>query len=229
MTRRFRTLSFSILLSLAACEDRSAAPAEPPISPDPPPPAALAAPPEKPAPAAHAAKPSTASFAAPTTSSAGIANVKFRGFAIDVPSTWNVETTTSPMRVAQFAWPKEPGDSEAPQMVVFYFEGAGGSVEMNLDRWRSQFDEPKQTPGKTETLTVGKAKFTLLDKSGTYKQAKAIMSPEFTPKPGWRMLAAIAEIDGGPFYFRTTGPAASMAKQHDAFIAALKSLRRAAP
>src|SRR5262249_48249561 len=104
--------------------------------------------------------------------------------------------------------------------------GSGGTVEANIDRWRGQFDDgDKPNPGTTETLTAGATKITLFDKSGTFKLQPRMMSPEFTPKPGWQMLAAVAEIDGGPVFFRVHRPQVSVAAQKDAFVAAIKPLR----
>lgn len=160
----------------------------------------------------------------------GQQTISFKGFAMDVPGTWNAQVGANPMRAAQFEWAKAEKDPEAPTCIVFYFgPGGGGSVEGNLARWRGQFDEKGDpAPGKTESFNTDHAKFTLLEKTGTFKQQASMMSPEFTPKPGWEMLAAVAELDGGPIFFRATGPEASMKAQREAFITALKSLRKAA-
>lgn len=157
---------------------------------------------------------------------AGLATVKFRGFAVDVPESWSSTTPANPMRAAQFGWPKAAGDEDAPQAVVFSFgAGSGGGVQANLERWAAQFVEETPTPGKTEELKSDHAKVTLMDKSGTFKQQANMMSSEFTAKANWRMLAAVVEIEGGPLFVRATGPAASMAAQRDAFVAAMQSFR----
>ncbi len=171
--------------------------------------------------------------AAPATlkpsSTAGMSTASFKGYAMDVPSTWKLQPAANPMRVAEFELPTTADDSEAPSLIVFFFGvGGGGGVEANMDRWRGQFDDGgKPNPGTTETLSAGSTKITLLDKSGTFKLQPRMMSPEFTPKPGWRMLAAVAEIQGGPLFFRTTGPEASVAAQKEALTKALKTLRNA--
>ncbi len=165
------------------------------------------------------------------SSTAGMSTASFKGYAMDVPSTWKLQPAANPMRVAEFELPTTGGDSEAPTLIVFFFGvGGGGGVDANIDRWRGQFDDGgKINPGTTETLSAGSTKITLLDKSGTFKLQPRMMSPEFTPKPGWRMLAAVAEIQGGPLFFRATGPEASVAAQKDALTTALKSLRSGEP
>jgi len=162
---------------------------------------------------------------------AGMSTATFKGYAMDVPSDWKLQPAANPMRIAEFELPKVGDDREAPSLIVFFFGvGGGGGVDANIDRWRGQFDDGgKSNPGTTETLSAGSTKITLLDKSGTFKLQPRMMSPEFTPMPGWRMLAAVAEIQGGPLFFRTTGPESSVAAQKDALTKALKTLRNTDP
>jgi hypothetical protein len=165
---------------------------------------------------------------APAKPSARADKVTFHGYVMDVPSTWEIEETTNPMRVAQIKWPTMPPDTESPSMVVFFFgEGGGGPIEANLHRWREQFDEQGEpSDGTTESFETPHAKITVLDKSGVYKFQPRMMASDFEPKPGWRMLAAVIEAEGGPFFIKTAGPEASMAAQRDAFLAVLKNFRR---
>jgi len=164
--------------------------------------------------------------------SPGKSTVTFKGFAIDVPTDWTTQPVSNPaMRAAQFEWPKATSDAEAPTLVVYFFgKGGGGTVEANLDRWRSLFVEGgTPAPGVTQTFNAGSTTITLLDKSGTFKQQATPMSQEFTPTPDWQMLAAVAEIEGGPLFFRATGPQASVAAQKDAFMKSLRTLRSTGP
>jgi len=232
MKRYFATLT--LVLVLVGCEKE-----EPKKIPFPSPGAAPKSPaamPESPAsneppqmrPAAPPMDEPTRIEPAKSAAAPGMQTVSFRGFAMDIPGAWKAESGANPMRVAQFEWPKAGKDAEAPTCIVFYFgAGSGGSVEANLARWRGQFDEKGDpTPGKSETFSTNHAKFTLLEKTGIFKQQASMMSPDFTPMLGWAMLAAVAEIEGGPVYFRATGPEASIMAQREAMITALKSLRK---
>ena len=60
------------------------------------------------------------------------------GLRYDAPAGWIAGEPSSPMRVAQFQLPSVEEDPEDAECVVFYFGGAGGTVEANLDRWSSQ-------------------------------------------------------------------------------------------
>ena len=60
----------------------------------------------------------------------------------DPPAAWIAVPASSPMRVAQFVLPKAAGDAEDAELAVFYFGGAGGTVEANLERWTGQMLQP---------------------------------------------------------------------------------------
>jgi hypothetical protein len=46
-----------------------------------------------------------------------------------------------------------------------------------------------------------------------------------SPQPGFRLLGAVVEGPGGPWFFKATGPDATLGPQKDAFVAMLKSVR----
>lgn len=239
VTMKLRMIGIGLVLLLAtSCKDDEqkkipfpdGKPAKPAAEPTEPPPALPPNHPPIDKPPPKSAEPSADAVLKPSAT-AGLSTATFKGYAMDVPSTWKLQPASNPMRIAEFELPQTADDAEPPSLIVFFFgPGGGGGVDANIDRWRSQFDDGgKANPGTIENLSAGSTKITLLDKSGTFKLQPRMMSPEFTPKPGWRMLAAVAEIQGGPLFFRTTGPQASMAAQKDALVSALKSLRAAAP
>ena len=64
-------------------------------------------------------------------------------FTLEVPSGWVEQTPGSRMRRAQFALPRESGDSEDGELTVFYFGmGQGGSTDANIRRWIGQVSQP---------------------------------------------------------------------------------------
>src|SRR5262245_51087110 len=91
------------------------------------------------------------------------------------PPEWTAETPSSAMRKAQYSLARVEGDSEDAKMVVFFFEGQGGSVQANIDRWISQFTKADGSPA-TEMARVSKKEshgtpLTIVDVSGTYKES----------------------------------------------------------
>jgi len=145
------------------------------------------------------------------------------------PQGWQKQTTTSPMRVAEFALPRADGDTEDAQLVLYYFGGSGGSVDANLQRWVAQMQQPDGRPSSTvakkATRTVNGLTVTLLDVSGIYVAETAPGSAERHNKPNFRLRAGVVETPGGPYFIKLTGPAKTIAKWERAFEQFVGSLK----
>jgi hypothetical protein len=147
------------------------------------------------------------------------------GLRYTIPAAWTRVPATSDVRAAQYRIPRAAGDREDGEIVLFYFgESKGGGVQDNLDRWYGQFTQPDGRPSRdAATLTVRTVhglKVTAVDLAGTYTG----MGPGARPMPGTRMLAAVVEGTGGPWFFKAIGPAATMAAAKAAFDEVLGSL-----
>lgn len=147
----------------------------------------------------------------------------------DVPADWVSRPLTSPMRTADYVLPRAEGDSEDGELIVYYFgQGQGGSVEANLARWRGMFTTSDGKPlpadaGKRETFEANGHKVTVLDIAGRYAPAAMPGMGAKSPHDDFRMVAAVVETPSGPYFFKATGPAATMEAQSKAILAALKS------
>ncbi len=147
------------------------------------------------------------------------------------PADWQPVPPRSTMRKAQFALPKADGDSDDGELIVFYFgPGEGGPTMANLDRWRGQFVDPSGRPlapdaGQTESFEANGLKVTLLDVSGRYAPGAMPGMPAQGPKDDYRMLAAVVETASGPWFFKATGPQATIARHRDAIRKLLESCR----
>jgi len=145
------------------------------------------------------------------------------------PPEWVEETPVSSMRKAQYRLPRAAGDGEDGELAVFYFEGSGGSVQANIERWIGQFRKADGTPAGDTARTVHKRshgiQITIVDVSGTYL-AGGMPTPGNKPqKPDFRMLAAVAETGSGPWFFKLTGPAKTIARWEPAFQTFLDTLQ----
>ncbi len=147
------------------------------------------------------------------------------GLRWTVPAGWQA-APERPMRVATYAIPAASGQDAGECGVFFFGTGQGGSVEDNLNRWKSQF-EPASTAKPTQR-TVNGLKVHEIDLSGTYLAPGGPMMQSQGKKPGWRLLGAIAEAPDGLVFFKCTGPAATMTKAEKDFAALVKSLSKAA-
>jgi len=146
------------------------------------------------------------------------------------PSGWTAETPTSRMRRAQYRLLRVAGDPEDAEMVVFYFPGQGGSVQSNIDRWVGMFAKADGSAAsgdaKTDKKTINGLSVTTVDVEGVYtNQPMGPMAGASGPKPDYRMLAAIVETPGGPWFFKLTGPKQTVGKwkgSFDEFVQTIK-------
>ena len=147
------------------------------------------------------------------------------GIQWKAPTTWKA-MPDRPMRAGTYSVPAAAGDSEAGELAVFFFgKGQGGDVESNIARWIKQFENPTTAP-KRATQKINNLNVTTIEVAGTYLFSPSPMSPEKTPKPGFRMIAAVVEAPDGPVFFKFTAPAKTVAANEAAFQALLKSVTK---
>lgn len=146
------------------------------------------------------------------------------------PSAWISQKPASPMRRAQYKVPGKAGDGEC---VVFYFgPGQGGDPMANAKRWADMFSAPDGSPAgntmKTSEIEVGGLKVFVVEVAGTYNGGMTMTAVPATPMPGYRLLGAVAPGPDANWYFKFTGPDATVDEQRDAFTAMVKSLKHGA-
>lgn len=134
------------------------------------------------------------------------------GLSWTAPAGW--KSQPQQMRAANYVIPAAGADSEGGECGVYFFgSGQGGGVEANVQRWIGQFRAPDGGPAdglaKRSNETINGVKVTTVDVTGTYMFKAFPMAREATPKPGYRMLAAIAEGPEGPIFFKLTAPKAT--------------------
>ena len=136
-----------------------------------------------------------------------------------VPAEWTTVPNTSSMRLATYHVPAAKGDADETEVTVVR---AGGTTNANIDRWIRQFDEA----GKDERTekSVGGFKITIVEVSGRYLGGAVMPSADSEPHKGWSLLGAVVETSSSPYFFKMTGPTASVKAAHDAFIELLDSV-----
>lgn len=150
------------------------------------------------------------------------------GLKFTAPAEWVVERPSSPMRKGQYRLSRAQADPEDAELVVFFFEGQGGSVQANIDRWVGQFTKPDGSPA-TDIARVSRQEsqgvpLTVVDVSGTYRGAAGPMMTPADPKANFRMIAAVAESPSGPWFFKLTGPAKTVARWEESFHSFLNTI-----
>jgi hypothetical protein len=147
-----------------------------------------------------------------------------------VPLEWIAEKPASSMRRAQYRVPGKSGDGEC---AVFYFgPGQGGDPMSNAVRWAEQFTladgSSAQSTMKTSEVEAGGLKIFLVEVAGTYKGGMTMTAAPAVPKPGYRLLGAVVPGPDANWYFKLTGPDATVSGARDAFLSMVKSTKHGA-
>lgn len=147
------------------------------------------------------------------------------GLRFAVPAAWTRVPAPSDLRAAQFRIPRAADDAEDGELVLFFFGSArGGGIEDNLNRWYGRFTEPDGRSSRdaavVTTRTVHGLKLTIVDLAGTYTG----MGPDAHAKPDQRMLAAVIDGKGGPWFLKAIGPRATVTAARSAFDTILDSV-----
>jgi hypothetical protein len=150
----------------------------------------------------------------------------FGVFQVTIPNGWISQHPSSSLRKAQFTLPGPAGNAE---MAVFNFPGQGGSVDANIERWIGQFSQPDGSSSKSKAKTrqkqVSGFKITVLDVTGIYQGGMMPGMGESRPQPNTRMLAAVVETPDGPWFFKLTGPAATVDQWQNSLEQLLDSIQ----
>lgn len=145
------------------------------------------------------------------------------GLQWDVPAAWIDEIPANAMRKAQYRAPGDAGDGEC---VVFYFgPGQGGTPMANAVRWGEMFSQPdgSDTMAKLQTReeNVGGIPVLLVETTGDYTN---VMGGGPTI-PDAMLLGAIVEGPDANWFFKLTGPRATIENHRDAFRSMINSVR----
>ncbi len=214
-----RAFALAIALSCAACALLSCErPASPPGSGS-----AAAAAEVPPAASAVPAGPHGSGGAGEKALSAEGSTITTASLRFDLPAAWRREQPSMGMRLAQAVVPGESGPGE---LAVFHFgAGQGGGVESNFERWLGQIEQPAGSKPERGELSAAGFKVSWIDARGTLLPSGMGSGPA-TPQVGYRLLGAVVEGAGGPWFFKVTGPEATLESQRQAFLALLRGVRR---
>lgn len=150
------------------------------------------------------------------------------GFSLSAPEGWNRVQPKSSIVETEFAIPSEEKGMQPGRMTVM---GAGGSIQANIDRWFGQFTQPDGSETKdkaaTKSLKLAGCKVTVVDITGTYKDAPAgpFAGGKAVDRPDYRMMAAIVETpDRGNYFLKFYGPGKTVADHAEGFRAMVEGL-----
>jgi len=75
------------------------------------------------------------------------------------------------------------------------------------------------------TLEGTKVPVQVVEVTGTYEGGMTMSAEPFDPRPDYMLLGGIAEGPDAPWFFKFTGPEATVRAQREAFTKLLRSLR----
>jgi hypothetical protein len=140
------------------------------------------------------------------------------GILYVLPAGWTRVKPTGKLRMDQASVTGPAGDAE---LDVFYFgPGSGGGVEANFDMWTEQVDGGTPVRG---TFEQGGFKVSWIETAGTLAPS-GLKGPR-EPRPNSRLIGAVVEGAGGPWFFKLTGPDATVAAQKEAFLGMLRAIK----
>ena len=145
--------------------------------------------------------------------------------AFKVPGKFQLSQPKSSMRRAQLTAPGSAGPAE---LIVYFFGPQGaGSTKDNIDRWVGQFTNPDGSPvsdAKQTSSKVSGFNVTKVEVAGKFQSGMVPQGQQEAAQAGVRMLAAIVETNGGPYYIKFIGPTATVAEYGAAFDELIASI-----
>lgn len=184
---------------------------------------AATAPPAADAPSSEPAPVGPISSRGETAPSGATASGQAADIDFTLPAGWQSETPSSNMRLAQASI---PGPGGPGQLAVFYFgPGSGGDAESNIQRWVGQMEPEQGTEPSRQTFeTENGFRVTWVDVAGTLLPSTMGTGPT-TPQPNSRLLGAVVEGPGGPWFFKATGPKTTLDPEREKFLEMLRSVQ----
>ena len=143
------------------------------------------------------------------------------------PESWIEEPPANAMRQSQYRVPGEGGDGEC---VVYYFgAGQGGGPMANAERWAGQFTQADGSPSveamKTEQIVANGLETLLIEVGGTYSSGGMMTGTPAQTMPGYKLLGAVVEGPDSNWFFKFTGPEATVDENAEAFRGLIDSVQ----
>ena len=169
----------------------------------------------------------TAAGVATSVAGAQGGSLQVLGYVGTVPTDWLSRAPSSSMRLAEFVIPERSGAPGSEIVVYFFGTGQGGSVDANVDRWRSQFSNPAGGAvfERITRDTTAAFPITIAEWRGTYARGIGTGSSSGDARPDHTLVAAIAETPRGTLFFQLFGPSGAVAATQERYLQVVRSLK----
>lgn len=145
-------------------------------------------------------------------------SVRLDAITLTAPDNWKRKQPRSSFVLAEFSLPAADGEG---RLTV---SSAGGSIEANIERWKSQFSGLPAAP-REERLETLVGQVTLVDLAGEFNDQPGPFAPA-VKRPDYRMIAAIIPVDGQLHFVKAVGPQKTIAARADEVKAFVRSVKR---
>lgn len=178
--------------------------------------------------------PWAAAAAAPKTEPAKPAagSVAVAGIELKAPGSWVREEEASEVRRAQFSVPPARKDGQPADVAVFYFgKEKGGTVPLNLDRWRRTMRSPtgEMMVGDVGERMVDGVAVTELVLYGTRLTPSLVPGLPPSPAEDQGLAAAVIEAPQGNVFVQMTGAEGAVRERLGDFRGFVDSFGKPAP
>ena len=127
------------------------------------------------------------------------------GFEFAQPPNWQPMRPPNPMRKAQFRIRNRAGKDDGVAMFFHFGPGRGGAAADNINRWFSQFKEPRAAlRARVEHVVIDGRPRHLFFARGTFLAAGP--GGKRVPLADYGLLAAMLENPGGDVFVRLVAP-----------------------
>lgn len=166
------------------------------------------------------ALPTTPSAAAPGSdmASTAVTTADGDGLTWTAPAHWKPKAASA-MRKGSYA--VAGADGTEADMSVTAFPGDVGGTLANVNRWRGQLDLPPMAEAELESLMQH------LHVGDFHIDVVEFANPQSSNPQ--RMIGAIVPFNGATWFFKLTGPDALVAREREAFLALVDSIKIAVP
>lgn len=153
---------------------------------------------------------------APAMADTPVATAQGAGLAWTAPAHWKAKPASA-MRKGSFAI---VGDGAEADLSITAFPGDVGGDLANLNRWRGQLQLPPIAQADFERTT------THLDHNGLHMTFVELVGTGAAPQ---RTLGAMIPHEGSTWFVKLMGPSDLVAKEKEAFLAFLATIKPASP
>jgi hypothetical protein len=121
-----------------------------------------------------------------------------------------------------------PGSAGPAELIVFFFGPQGaGTADANVERWIGQFSNADGSPvsdAKKSSSKVSGFDVTKVEVAGQYAGGMNAAGQQQGALADQRLIAAIVNTAGGPYYFKFLGPSSTVMEHGAVFDELIASI-----